>query len=73
MTPYPEDQLTKDNSSNKRVHALKHLKERCLTVTLPLPGSRCAASYKQKTETEAIIKKGLPAPGKQQRLPFGDR
>lgn len=73
VTPYLEDQLTKDNSSNKRVHALKHLKERCLTVTLPLPGSRCAASYKQKTETEAIIKKGLPAPGKQQRLPFGDR
>ena len=73
VTPYLEDQLTKDNSSNKRVHALKHLKERCLTVTLPLPGSRCAASYKQKAETEAIIKKGLPAPGKQQPLPFGDR
>ena len=73
VTPYPEDQLTKDNSTNKRVHALKHLKERCLTVTLPLPGSRCAANYKQKRENEAIIKKGLPAPGKQQSLPFGDK
>ena len=73
VTPYPEDQLTKDNSTNKRVHALKHLKERCLTVTLPLPGSRCAANYKQKRENEAIIKKGLPAPDKQQSLPFGDQ
>ena len=73
VTPYPEDQLTKDNSSNKRVHALKYLKERSLTINLPMPGSRRAASYRQKTESAAIIKKGLPAPGKQQSLPFGDK
>ena len=72
-TPLNQDDFVKENENSKRCYAIRQIRERCLPLVLPMPGSRRARNIKSKTQAEARLNKGLPCPAQQQVLPLEDK
>ena len=68
ITPFPKDALLKEGSDSKRNVAVKRLRERCLDFTVLMPASRSTEKFRQKKETEDMLKDGTEP--KQGTLPL---
>ena len=69
-TPYQQDNLVDENAKSKRIYSIQQMLERCLPLVLPMPSSRRAEKMKERREAEAGLKKGMPCPPEQQKLPL---
>ena len=59
VTPFPKDALLKESGDSRRNVAVRRLRERCLDYTVPVPAARSTEKFRQKKETEGLLKDGV--------------
>ena len=72
-TPLNQDDFIKASENSKRIYAIRQILERCLSLEIPMPGSRRSRNLEFRKEAKALLNKGLPCPAQQQTLPLEDK